>query len=368
MPFINTGPRPIQGFGFRLWPAMDWSNEFWMALFDHIPCQILVFRTDGQLVLTNRKAAGQLGLEGLEGHKMPEHLYALKKAVHHLKNYAYGCQVTVSALDGAPVTFLVKSLPEYLADGLVLAFSQEKSQPIHVTEPRECIEEKAAMADAVSQKVKGPLAGIELCASILGEELNEAGETNLTDLIEEIRYSVREVNEYLTSFESMTKPLVLDLKPQNLAEVVDEALSAMNGVFKANGIGVLVDQKDAVVEMDRALMVQMFLNLFLNAAEAMDRGGRLEINFQVNRQGQVEVIVTDSGPGVSLGNMKKIFNPFFTTKNQPLGLGLPVSLRIAEAHQGSLIVGTNGDYGARAVVVMPSIPDPKPVFGEHTLN
>ncbi|MDR1395516.1 MAG: sensor histidine kinase, partial [Deltaproteobacteria bacterium] len=130
----------------------------------------------------------------------------------------------------------------------------------------------------------------------------------------------------------------------------------------------LVDQKDAVVEMDRGLMVQLFLNLFLNAAEAMPQGGRLHVNFQINRKGQAEVIVTDTGPGVELRNMKKIFNPFFTTKNQPLGLGLPVSLRIIESHQGSLVVGTNGGYGARAAVIMPCIPEPAGRAGEHTLN
>jgi signal transduction histidine kinase len=367
MSYIQTTFRPSSTIDLHLWPVLDFSNDFWMTLLDNLPFQVLVFQTDGQLLLINKEAEANLGLEGLEGHKLPDYLYPLKKAINHLNNYAYGCQVTINTLLGSEVNFLVKNLPGYSAEGAVLAVSQEKfSAPL--PEVKETIEESVAMADAVSQQVKGPLAGIELCASILGEELHGSGDFNLTDLIEEIRYSVREVNEYLTSFESMTRPLILDLKPQNLADVVDEALLAMNGVFKANGIGVLVDQKDVTVEMDRGLMVQLFLNLFLNAAEAMGQGGRLHVNFQVNRQGQAEVIVTDTGPGVSLRDMKKIFNPFFTTKNQPLGLGLPVSQRIIESHQGSLIVGTNGEYGARAVVVMPCIPDPENTGLDHTLN
>jgi signal transduction histidine kinase len=348
---------------------MEWPTEFWMTLLDHAPSPIVVFQTGGLLILANKEAASQLGLESQEGQNLPEYLFPLLKASRNLLNYAYGRETTVTTLNGVTLHFLVKNLPGYQSEGIHVAFGLEKfSQPKPVSEPTDALKDSAVMADAVSQKVKGPLAGIELCASILGEELNEAGEQSLADLIEEIRYNVREVNEYLTSFESMAMPLDLELRPLNLAEVVDEALTALKEVFKAKGVGVLVDQKDVVVEADRGLMVQVFLNLFLNAAEAMPRGGRLHVDFRLNRKGQVEVVVIDTGPGIALKDMKRIFNPFFTTKNQPLGLGLPVSLRIMEAHQGQLLLGTNGDFGGRAVVVMPSIPDPSLGRSERTIN
>jgi signal transduction histidine kinase len=348
---------------------MDLPTDFWMTLLDQMPCPVLVFQDDGLLIMSNQEATGLLGLEGREGQNLPEFLYPLIKASHGLGNYAYGRRTVVTATNGVTTHFLVKNLPGYLPDGLHTAIGLEKNTlpPVNA-DSADSLDESAAMAGAVSQKVKGPLAGIELCASILGEELSESGNFSLADLIEEIRYSVREVNEYLTSFESMAKPLVLELRPINLAEVVDEALSALKEVFKNNEIGVLVDQKDVVVEADRGLMVQLFLNLFLNAAEAMPKGGRLHVDFNRNRKGEIEVIVTDTGPGVSLRDMKRVFNPFFTTKNQPLGLGLPVSLRIIQAHQGQLVLGSNGDYGGRAMVVMPFIPDPTSDRGERVIN
>ncbi|MDR0548108.1 MAG: PAS domain-containing sensor histidine kinase [Deltaproteobacteria bacterium] len=360
MPYMNATPSLAPAVSYRLWPAMDWPVEMWMALFDQMPTPIIVFRAEGQLILANKEASAQLGLvglEGLEGQKTPDFFYPLMKAAQNLSGQAPGRVAYVTAPQGTQIPFLVKRLHGYLTNGVLAAFGLEKiSPPFVAAKASETLDDSAVMADAVSQKVKGPLAGIELCASILGEELSESGEINLTDLIEEIRFSVREVNEYLTSFESMTKPLSLELNPVNMADVVDEALSALKDVFKANGIGVLVDQKDVVVEADRGLLVQLFLNLFLNAAEAMTRGGRIHVEFRLNRKGQAEVIVTDTGPGIALRDMKKIFNPFFTTKNQPLGLGLPVCLRIVEAHQGSLVVGTNGDYGGRALVALPCIP------------
>lgn len=130
----------------------------------------------------------------------------------------------------------------------------------------------------------------------------------------------------------------------------------MNGVFKEREIGVLVTQKDLTLEVDQGLMVQLLLNLLLNAVEAMPGGGRIFVEF-TEKTGQVEIIITDTGPGVPLNMMKRIFSPFHTTKDQPLGLGLPVSLRIAQAHQGSLIVGSDLNMGARAVVSLPYLPE-----------
>jgi signal transduction histidine kinase len=351
---------------------MEWPPEFWMTLFDQMPSPVLVFQAKGPVILANKEATERLGLsglEGLEGQKNPEGLRQLAKAAHSPAAWAQGQAVYVVNADGAQMSFQIKPLAGFSADGVFVAIGLEKnSPPATAANAASALDDSAAMADAVSQKVKGPLAGIELCASILGEELNEAGEMTLADLIEEIRFSVREVNEYLTSFESMTKPLSLELRPVNLADVVDEALSALKEVFKANGVGVLVDQKDAVVEADRALLVQLFLNVFLNAAEAMRRGGRLRVEFSLNRKGQAEVVVTDTGPGVALNDMKKVFNPFYTTKNQPLGLGLPVSLRIAEAHQGQLIVGTDGERGGRVAVIIPFIPTPAGAMDGRALN
>jgi signal transduction histidine kinase len=112
-------------------------------------------------------------------------------------------------------------------------------------------------------------------------------------------------------------------------------------------------------------MVQLFLNIFLNAAEAMPQGGRIHAVIQQNAKREAEIIITDTGPGISVHDMKKIYNPFFTTKNQPLGLGLPVSRRIVEAHQGRLLVGSRLKNGARVVVTLPYIPECSNIFKEH---
>jgi signal transduction histidine kinase len=139
----------------------------------------------------------------------------------------------------------------------------------------------------------------------------------------------------------------------------------MGEALKARGVGVLVDQRPLRVQGDRKLLVQLFLNIILNALEAMPAGGKLMVDIRDNGQGQVEAIVTDTGQGIDIRRSKEIFNPFYTTKDQPLGLGLAVSRRIVEAHRGRISVGTDLSFGARVSVALPCLGEKPESEGER---
>lgn len=339
------------------WPQIEWPEDFWPILFDQIPYCLMVFSTEGRIIVANDEAVRRLGLTDLDDFILPESLKPLKAGAFNLDLRGSRTRTVTmpSPADGNPLHFQLRHLP-YGEGGLILATGQSAAlSPLEVGPVS--LDETTAVASAVSRQVTGPLAGIELYASIVGEELEQAGDSALVDIIEQIRFGVREVNEYLTSFNSMTDPLAPSLEMHKLMDIVDEALGAMNSLFKEREIGVLVTQKDLTIEVDRGLMVQMLLNLLFNAVEAMPEGGRIFVEFETEKPGLVEIIITDTGPGVPMNMMKRIFSPFHTTKDQPLGLGLPVSLRIAEAHQGALIVGSDLNMGARAVVSLPHLPE-----------
>ncbi len=337
----------------NLWSQIQWPEDFWPMLFDQMPYPMVVFDQEGRILLANEEAVKRLDLTGPQDFSLPDNLRPLKAGAIDLELRGSRTRTLTipSPADGNPIRFQLRHLP--YADGLILATGQGLGGGENLGES---LDEAAAMATAVRSQVTGPLAGIELYASIVGQELEEAGDSALADIMEQIRFGVREVNEYLTSFKSMAEPLSLSLETCKLMDIVDEALGAMNDVFKERGIGVLVTQKDLTLELDRGLMVQLMLNLLLNAVEAMPEGGRIFIEFSLDKPGLAEVIVTDTGPGVALDQMKRVFSPFHTTKDQPLGLGLPVSLRIAEAHQGGLLLGSDLNMGARAVLSLPYLP------------
>ncbi|MDR3038075.1 MAG: hypothetical protein LBV21_02120, partial [Candidatus Adiutrix sp.] len=229
-----------------LWPQPEWPGEFWPLLFDQIPSCLIVFDREGRILLANDEAGRRLGLTDLDDFILPEALKPLKAGAFQLElRGSRSRTVTLpSPADGNPMIFQLRHLP-YGEAGLILATGRSAAPP---PAPAGTLDETADVARAVGRQVTGPLAGIELYASIVGRELEEAGDSALADLIERIRFGVREVNEYITSFESMARPLNPGLAPHKLMDIVDEALGAMNGVFKERNIGVLVTQKDLTVE------------------------------------------------------------------------------------------------------------------------
>ncbi len=105
------------------------------------------------------------------------------------------------------------------------------------------------------------------------------------------------------------------------------------------------------VRADPLLLGQALLNLLLNAAEAMEQGGRVHIEYGCPPEGMegrpFYVVLEDTGPGIPPQIMDRIFNPFFTTKDTGTGLGLAIVHRVVEAHDGSIVVTNLQDKGAR---------------------
>jgi signal transduction histidine kinase len=104
---------------------------------------------------------------------------------------------------------------------------------------------------------------------------------------------------------------------------------------------------------------QVFLNLIVNASEAMKDGGKLRIESRVSN-GYVEIVFTDTGPGIAPEDLTHVFEPFYTTKDSGTGLGLAVSYNIIESHQGTLSVASVPGHGATFTVRLPAAPHPKP--------
>jgi signal transduction histidine kinase len=368
MKYIDSEKSLIPAFNPSLWLALEWPPEFWMKILDRLYYPVLVFEPQGRLILANAEGIRILGLSGQEGHNLPSYLQPLVNASPNGEFPSAGHKITVNTVDGAFI-FTLRTLPTANRGNLVVAAGEKTPiETSHSQASKNAVDESTAMAGKVSQKVKGPLAGIELYASILDEELADSGDCALKSLIEQIRDSLSEVNQYLTSFESMTRDLSLEFKSLNLADIIDNALETMGEIFKVNSIGVLVDQKSIIIEADQTLLTQLFMNLFMNAVEAMPNGGRLSVDIGVNKEGQAEVSITDTGPGIDIYKAKEIFNPFYTTKDQPLGLGLAVSQRIVEAHQGNLTAGSDLNVGARVTVTLPCFPEIPTVPNEASLN
>jgi signal transduction histidine kinase len=113
------------------------------------------------------------------------------------------------------------------------------------------------------------------------------------------------------------------------------------------------------VMADETLLKQAFLNIMLNAIEAMPRGGDLSISTRLSgaraedRPDWIEVVFDDTGPGIAEEDLGRVFDPFFTTKKDGTGLGLAITHRILENHHGTIRVASQRGKGTTFVVSLP---------------
>jgi signal transduction histidine kinase len=142
-------------------------------------------------------------------------------------------------------------------------------------------------------------------------------------------------------------------------EVVGEMAGMMGGEARGHGVSIRTDLKDdlPMIVADRVQLQQVLMNLILNGVEAMkDTGGVLTVKSQLGEDGQIEIAVKDTGPGLPVGKVDQIFDAFFTTKPQGSGMGLAICKSIIESHGGRIWASGNGGHGATFHFSVPAAP------------
>jgi two-component system NtrC family sensor kinase len=152
------------------------------------------------------------------------------------------------------------------------------------------------------------------------------------------------------------------LKAMDVNACLDEALSLVRNQVAIQGIA--LDRRLATVPAvaaDFGQIRQVFLNVLLNACEAMPAGGALTVCSRfASADAMVEVEVADTGPGIPPDVLPKIFDPFFTTKQKGTGLGLSVVYGVIERHLGKVAIRTEAGRGTAVVIRLPAAPDGPP--------
>jgi signal transduction histidine kinase len=142
-------------------------------------------------------------------------------------------------------------------------------------------------------------------------------------------------------------------------EVIGEMVGMLGSEARRHGVSVDTDLKDGLpmIVADRVQIQQVLMNLMLNGIEVTkDTGGVVRVKSQLGEDGQIEISVDDTGPGLPLGNADQIFDAFFTTKPQGSGMGLAISKSIVESHGGRIWANGDGGRGATFHFTLPAAP------------
>jgi signal transduction histidine kinase len=212
------------------------------------------------------------------------------------------------------------------------------------------------MTAGVAHEVRNPLGIISSTAELLQERLAryEPDDRLARIIVEESK----RLNEKVTEFLDFSRPRVPHLRPCDLEGVLNRSLEFLQPEIERLGITITRDYhlNGRVQPGDPDLLHQAFLNILLNAIQAMPGGGRLTASTKAgpNKQG-VEIRLEDTGEGIDSENLKKIFNPFFTTKEKGSGLGLPIVKSIIESHQGAIRIDSVMGQGTAVTITLPEL-------------
>jgi PAS domain S-box-containing protein len=200
-------------------------------------------------------------------------------------------------------------------------------------------------------------------ATILGYAQLSDGETNvqvLQDYAKEIQKESRSMSTMVADFLNFAKPVNPSILDVDISELLDSVIADVRNSRPGNYEIIRKAQASAIVPCDPTLTRQMFLNLMLNAIEAVsenaDGGGRISVSMEhvTERDAStVRVAIEDNGRGIPTHELTKIFYPFFTTKTHGTGLGLSLVQKIVMAHNGRIEAQNADPRGARFVVTLP---------------
>jgi two-component system sensor histidine kinase HydH len=211
-------------------------------------------------------------------------------------------------------------------------------------------------AAQVAHEVKNPLAGLLLYSLHLKSKATNfsESETYLVDkIVETINHLINRVEQIM----GYARPVSLTLRPGNVSQFVKDILDLLKPQLTANKVEVRLslDQQPAYAMVDESSVRGALMNLILNAIEAMPEGGVL--NVAIDRTDEMlRLEITDTGRGIAEEEVKKIFEPFYTTKAQGLGLGMPYAKKIIDQHGGTMSLNSRPGEGATISVTLPTAP------------
>jgi two-component system sensor histidine kinase HydH len=202
------------------------------------------------------------------------------------------------------------------------------------------------MAAGLAHEIRNPLGGIQLYAAMLAQDVHDRPDSAKT--VKKIIGGVKRVEELVSQVLHFTREITANPAPCDVAQIVLDAVELAQA--KAHGSNVRVElQSPESLErsVDSRLISQAVLNLVLNAIEALEGNGTVTVRLAAAGDDHLSLTVEDTGPGIPPESLDRVFNPFFTTKDEGTGLGLAIVHRIVEAHNGTISASNKPTGGAR---------------------
>ncbi len=208
------------------------------------------------------------------------------------------------------------------------------------------------LASGVAHEMRNPIGtimqGVEYLEQIVPPEYKEQRDT-----ISILKSNVMRADRIVISLLDFSRPAKLELRPEDIRRVLEDSVDLVKADLKRVTVAWDIPQGLPLVLVDKNKMMQVFINIFINAAHAMPQGGHLYIRV-FRRDPRTIVEIEDTGVGIAEEDLKRIFDPFFTTKGpgKGTGLGLSVCRNIITMHDGSIEVASRQGTGTTVTIAL----------------
>ncbi len=320
---------------------------------------VITFDVEGNVTTVNRAAGEMLGIDrsGAIGKKCRDIIPsdALCRLINNaLENHLPSHRMeTEIARNGSSMWlgFNTALLTDRQGKGLgvILSFSDltEVKRLQEQIELKERLTALGEMSAGIAHELRNPMAVIAGYLNLLAKNVDAGGQGVIRDILAEIDGMNRIIGDLLT----FARPTALNRVAVNMGDLLQSCVEVVLQSRPHGKIRTALEIESVQASVDEVLMRQALANIILNAVEAMPDGGTLAVRTRTNRN--LTIMIHDTGPGIAPENLKRIFLPFFTTKDNGVGMGLALAHKVITAHGGRIDAESREGKGMTFTVTLP---------------
>lgn len=210
------------------------------------------------------------------------------------------------------------------------------------------------LTSGLAHEVKNPLNSMVIHLEILKEETRGLNGEFLNSL-QILEGEVQRLDRVVLGFLKFMRPQELEISPVNVNQLLRKEVSLVEAEWGSKGIKFILECEPDLpaISADPDLLRQVFLNILLNACQAMEFGGEVKIATATHEDHEIRITITDQGPGIPPEVREKVFQLYYTTKPHGSGLGLPLAYRFVQLHEGVLDVQSEIGKGTTFIIRLP---------------
>ncbi|MCX7822156.1 MAG: ATP-binding protein [Syntrophobacterales bacterium] len=351
----------------ELYRGLIGEKNFISSILLHVPIGIIVLGEDGKIKWFNPYAEKLFGIQDAEGKQysqvfinFPSWKKIIEEAIHSIHLARSVVEHNLIFPDGKEriIEYSYSSIDKTEGDEKLFLIScrditKRKQMEEHMRRT-DRLASLGVLAAGIAHEMRNPLTGISLMLDDLHDHLHDNREER--ELIQRALEEIERLENLINSLLDFATPSrELRLEPTSLSSIIADTLLFMRKLAKNHHVRITTEIDDNIppIQADREKMKQVFLNLFINAIQAMPNGGILTIGVSKAPE-SIRVTISDTGEGISPEDIPYIFDPFFSRRPRGSGLGLAIVHSIVVEHGGRVAVSSNLGKGTTFVIDFPT--------------